>query len=166
MILTKNEILKALKRGELKITPFDKKAVGAGSVDLRLDNKFRVFRGKNLIKITENIDYKDFTELVAAQKLVLKPGEMVLGITKEKLILPGNMCGWLQGRTRFARIGLAVHVTTSFVQPGSENQQVLEIINVGPNPIEIHAQDKICQIVFERTEGKAKEKSKYSYKWE
>ncbi|MCD6576266.1 MAG: dCTP deaminase [Nanoarchaeota archaeon] len=161
MILTKKKILEAIKRKEIVISPFNKRNVGAGSIDLTLDNKFRIFVKKGTIKLSENVDYKKYTKLITANKILLNPGEIVLGITKEKLKLPEDMCGWLQGRSRFARLGLVVHVTASFVQPGSENKQVLEIINLGKNPIEIHAGDKICQLIIERTEGKAKFKGKF-----
>ena len=163
MILTKKEILKAVKTKEIKIEPFNPKNVGSGSVDLTLDNQFRIFNNAGIIELDENIDYKKYARLVTREKIILKPGEMILGITKEKITLPGNMCGWLQGRTRFARLGLNVHITASFVQPGSENKQVLEIINMNKIPMEIKAGTKICQIVFERAAGSSKEKSKYTY---
>ena len=161
MILTKKKILDAIRKKEIVISPFNKKNVGAGSIDLTIDNKFRIFKKNRTIKLNENSDYKKYTKLVKASKILIEPGEMILGITKEKIKLPQNLCGWLQGRSRFARLGLAVHVTASFVQPGSENKQVLEIINLGKNPIEIHAGDKICQLILERTEGKAKFKGKF-----
>ncbi len=161
MILTKNEILKAIEKKELVIKPLNKNQIGAGSIDLTLDNQFRIFKKDSLIKISENVDYKKYTKLIKAKKIVLQPREMALGITKEKLKLPPTLCGWLQGRSRFARLGLVVHVTASFVQPGSENKQVLEMINLGKNPIEIHAGDRICQLILERTEGKAKFKGKF-----
>jgi dCTP deaminase len=162
MILTRNEIIKELKSGRLKIKPIKLKQIGAGSIDLTLDNEFRVFtkRGE-IIKISEKTDYKKYTKKFKAESVVIEPGEMVLGITKEKIKLPEDMCGWLQGRSRFARLGLVVHVTASFVQPGSENKQVLEIINLGKNPLEIHAGDRICQLILEKTEGRAKFKGKF-----
>ncbi len=161
MILTKKEILKALEKKELSIKPFNKNQIGTGSIDLTLDNKFRIFKKNKLIKITEKIDYKKYTKLIKADKIILNPGDIVLGITKEKIKLPTNLCGWLQGRSRFARLGLVVHMTASFVQPGSENRQVLEIINLEKNPIEIHNGDRICQLILEKTEGKAKFKGKF-----
>lgn len=163
MILTKKEILKAIRNGEIKINPFNPKNVGSGSVDLTLDNKFRIFNKAGTIELDEKTDYKKYARLVTKDRIVLKPGEMVLGITKEKLTLPGNICGWLQGRTRFARLGLNVHITASFVQPGSENKQVLEIINMNKIPMEIKQGTKICQVIFEGAEGSSKEKTKYTY---
>ena len=161
MILTRKKIIEAVRKKELIILPFDKKNIGAGSIDLTLDNKFRIFNKKGTIKISERMDYKKYSKLIKAKKIVLNPGDIILSITKEKLKLPENMCGWLQGRSRFARVGLVVHVTASFVQPGSENKQVLEIINLGKNPIEIHAGDKICQLILEWTDGRAKLKGKF-----
>ena len=161
MILTKNEILKEMEKGNIKVDPFKKNQVGAGSIDLTLDNKFRIFRKNKKIVLREEIDYKKHTKLVTVEEMVLNPGELVLGITKEKLKLSSNFCGWLQGRSRFARLGLVVHATASFVQPGSENKQVLEILNLGPTRITLKPGVRICQLIIERTEGEAKFKGKF-----
>ena len=95
------------------------------------------------------------------QELVLKPGDFALGITKETIKLPDNMCGWLGGRSRFARLGLIVHITASFVQPGINNKQVLEIKNVSNNILVLKPGERLCQLIIERTEGRAHYKGKF-----
>jgi len=65
------------------------------------------------------------------------------------------LCGWLEGRSKIARVGLAVHVTSGFVHPGVSNHQVLEMTNVSAVPLAIHPGLRICQVVLERTEGEA-----------
>jgi len=82
----------------------------------------------------------------------LDPGEMCLGKTLEKITLPANMIGRLEGRSRYARMGLVIHITSALVQPGSSNHQVLEIVNLAPFPIQLHAGMRISQVVFERME--------------
>jgi len=162
MILTKNVILDEIKNKTLKITPFNTNQVGPGSIDLTLDRQFRVFkRGLKKVTVTERTDYKKYTDKLITDKLTLQPGEIILGITKEKIELPEDLCGWLQGRTRFARMGLTVHITASFVQPGSKNKQVLEIINTNDFPLEIKAGTRIVQIILQRTEGKARLSGKW-----
>ena len=74
---------------------------------------------------------------------------MCLGITREKIRMPPDMIGTLEGRSRYARMGLAVHVTSALVQPGSHNRQVLEIVNFAPFPVTIREGMRISQIVFE-----------------
>jgi len=86
---------------------------------------------------------------------LLDPGETIHGITRERIRLPGDVCGTLEGRSRFARLGLMIHVTSAFVQPGVHNRQVLEMSNVSSRPLLIHAGTRICQIVLMRTEGEA-----------
>ena len=83
----------------------------------------------------------------------MKPGELILGITKEKITLPGYLCGWLNSRSRYARLGLMVHITAPFIQPGVSNKQVLEIYNASPNNLELIPGERLCQLIFERCEG-------------
>lgn len=158
-VLTKNEILKEIKKGNIKIQPFSKDQVGSASIDLSLGNEFRVFKRWKTAKISEDCDYKDFTKLVKVKKyMVLKPGEFVLGLTKEKITLPENICGWLTGRSRFARLGLSIHITASFIQPGISNKQVLEMKNVSIIPLILYPETRMCQIILMKTLGKSKYK--------
>ena len=160
-LLAKSEILREIKKGNIKITPLNKKNIGPGSVDLTLDNVFRKFVKSRKVSINENTDYKKLTKKIKSKSITLLPGELVLGITKERIKLAPNLAGWLQGRSRFARLGLMVHVTAGFVQPGVDNKQVLEIINLSPFALEVKPGTKICQIVFEMAEGKAKYSGKF-----
>lgn len=155
MILTKEEIIKEIKKDKIKIEPFDEKAIGPASVDLTLANKLRVFNSNKTIE--EDIDYKKITKLIDISRgYILKPGELVLGITEEKITLPENICAWINSRSRFARIGLMSHITAPFIAPGVSNKQVLEIYNCGKNKIKLIPGTKLCQLVFQECKGKAK----------
>ena len=77
-------------------------------------------------------------------------------MTRERIHLPRNLVGFLEGRSRFARLGLMVHVTSAFVQPGVSNRQVLEMSNVSNRPLRIHPGVRLCQLVLMRTEGEAR----------
>ena len=161
-VLTKNAILKEIKNGNIKIEPFSEDNIGPGSVDLTLDNKFRKFKKSiKVYDINEELDYKKLTTLKKADSIVVKPGETILGITKEKITLASNICGWLQGRSKYARAGLLVHISAPFMQPGISNRQVLEISNMGHMPLRVCAGEKVCQFVFERTIGRAKYKGRF-----
>lgn len=156
MILTKNAILEEIKRGRIKIVPFNKKNIGPASIDLTLDNKFRLFKKRGEIILSEKTNYKLLSSKIIAKELILAPGDFALGITKERISLPANICGFLTGRSRFARLGLVVHSTASFVHPGINNKQVLEMHNLGKHTLKIPAGTKICQLILLRAEGKAK----------
>lgn len=153
-VLTRNVILRKIKNKAIKIEPFDKNSVGPASIDLTLDNKIRVFTSNKIIE--EDINYEKITKVIDISKgYTLKPGELVLGITKEKITLPGNICGWLNSRSRYARIGLMSHITAPFIMPGISNKQVLEIYNAGKNKIKLIPGTKICQLVFQECKGSA-----------
>ncbi len=157
-ILTHDEILKEIAAGHIRIDPYDPAAIGPASVDLHLGSEFRVFRkAREVIRVTEDTDYETVTEKVhVAGGLMLMPGETVLGITLEQITLAPHLCGWLEGRSRFARLGLLVHVSASFMQPGIANKQCLELSNFSPMPLEVKPGLPICQFIFQRTIGEAR----------
>tara|TARA_B100000609_G_scaffold199550_1_gene204011 strand:+ start:33206 stop:33724 length:519 start_codon:yes stop_codon:yes gene_type:complete len=163
-ILTRDEIIREVESGRIKIDPFVKDAIGPASIDLRLDNKFRVFKKINeTFDITEDANYEHVTEyLEVDDRFLLLPGESVLGITLERLTLPGDVCGWLEGRSRFARVGLTVHVTAGFMQPGISNKQVLEINNVSPIPLYLYPGTFICQFIFQKCIGEAQYQGRFA----
>ncbi|MBN1335957.1 MAG: dCTP deaminase [Deltaproteobacteria bacterium] len=158
-ILTRDEILLAVERGEIRIDPFDPDKVGPASVDLHLGRSFRIFEpARKIVRIDGTSDYRDLSEKVTVpehETMLLMPGETVLGLTHERVSLPPSLCGWLEGRSRFARVGLLVHISASFMQPGIHNHQVLEMTNFGPNPLELVPGIPICQFIFQRTVGQA-----------
>lgn len=156
MFLTKSVILQEIEQGRIVIEPLDKEAIGPASIDLTLDNQLRVFNCKEKI-IEEDIDYKKITTVTNIDDYyILQPNELVLGITREKITLPGNICGFLNSRSRYARIGLMSHITAPFISPGVSNHQVLEIFNAGHNAIKLIPGTRICQIAFAECSGSAK----------
>jgi len=149
-----------MKKGELKVAPFAKKNLGAASIDLRLSDVFLVPKGKCKIEVREDTYFSDAfrkcEKKVRATKergIVLRPFQLVLGATQERIRLSKNLCGTLQGRSRFARLGVMVHISSNFVQPGVDNVQVLEILNVSPFTLTLFPGMKICQIRFDYVEA-------------
>ena len=168
MVFSKKEILALIKKKQIEIAPFDPACVGAVSVDLHLGNSLRVFKKSRLSFDVEEETYfsskfQDNTRLVAMGPggYVLRPGCLVLGTTLENIRLSGNISGKLEGRSRFARMGLMVHVSSSLVQPGVNNVQVLEILNVSPFDLVLKPGTKICQIVFDGVSSKAEYKGRF-----
>jgi dCTP deaminase len=157
MILTHDVILHEIAAGRIVIEPFAADQVGPASIDLHLGDEIRVMRGgPAVIELVEDADYRAVTQVCQLDNpYVLQPGETIHGITREKIHLPGDIGGWLEGRSRFARLGLMIHVTSGFVAPGVNNRQVLEMSNVAGRPLAIHAGVRLCQLVLQRAEGSA-----------
>lgn len=156
-VLTREELLQAIRDGRIEIEPFSEDMVGPGSIDLNLSNDFRIFKKlRRAVVVDDTMDLEKITRLVRRERsLTLLPGETILGITRERIRLAADLCGWIQGRSRFARIGLLVHMTASFIQPGINNRQVLEISNMAPFPLILKPDTRICQVIFQTTLGKA-----------
>ena len=159
MILAREAILEEIEAGGIAIEPYEPSLVGPASIDLRLGRTFRTFRAaRRVVRVDSTSDYRDYSEKVLlgeGETMLLMPQQTVLGLTVERVRLAPNLCGWLEGRSRFARIGLLVHISAGFMQPGLQNHQVLELTNFGPNPLELVPGTPICQFVFQRTEGRA-----------
>jgi dCTP deaminase len=157
-VLTREAILSELQAGRLVVEPWSDDQLGAASIDLTLGDEIRVIeREGEPIDLREDADYRDHTRVCSLQEpFVLDSGRTIHGITRERIALPPNLCGFLEGRSRFARLGLMIHVTSAFVQPGVSNRQVLEMSNVSDRPLRIHAGVRLCQLVLMRTEGEAR----------
>ncbi|TMB50633.1 MAG: dCTP deaminase [Deltaproteobacteria bacterium] len=157
MILTRDVILHEIAAGRLAIEPLEPDQIGPASIDLHLADEIRVMEGgPDVIQVTEDADYRTVTRVQRIDgSYVLRPGETIHGLTRERLRLPPDVAGWLEGRSRYARLGLMIHVTSGFVAPGVESHQVLEMSNVAGRPLAIHAGVRVCQIVLQRCEGTA-----------
>ena len=158
MVLSDNDIRAAIRSGELVFSPkLSDDQIGSASVDLTLDGKFWVFKKKYAAKLRAvdlaRVGFKEATEAHKEKSITLVPGGMCLGITREKICMPDTLIGTLEGRSRYARMGLAVHVTSALVMPGSQNHQVLEIVNFAPFPVTIREGMRISQIIFERLDS-------------
>jgi len=166
MVWAKPEILKAVQIKKIRIEPYESELVGSCSVDFRLGNHFkRIKKSKKPVLVKGNPDYDhDLHEEVwvpDGKFIQLKPGELVLGVTHEKLTLDDKTCGSIEGRSRLARLGLLVHVSSGLIQPGVSNHQVLEIVNLSPHVIHLQPKTIICQILFNDLKGKAKYKGEF-----
>jgi len=152
MILSDKDIKKALKTREIKLVPLEQSQICSASVDLTLSNEWyhfkKEFKSKKTVDLSK-VGFEKTFELRRSPSVTLDPGQMCLGKTVEKITLPGNIMGKLEGRSRYARMGVIIHTTSALVQPGSDNRQVLEIVNLAPFPIKLSAGMRISQIVFE-----------------
>jgi len=158
MILTQDEIRREIDEGRLEIDPLRPECIGPASVDLHLGDEIRVMNGPpGVVPVTEDTDYEKISRVLSLREpYLLRPNETILGITQERIRLPGDLAGWLEGRSRYARLGLTVHVTAGFIAPGVDGRQVLEMSNVASHPLAIHAGVRLLQIILQRCEGSAR----------
>ncbi len=156
-VLTRDVLRAEIEAGRIAISPLEPDQVGPASIDLTLGDEIRILApASETIPILDATDFRDHTRRHPLDRpYILSPGETIHGITREVVRLAPSLCGFLEGRSRFARLGLMIHVTSAFVQPGVRNRQVLEMSNVAGHPLEIHAGVRICQLVVLRTEGEA-----------
>ena len=141
-VLTRDVLLAEIEKGALALDPLrSRPPSGPASIDLTLGDEIRVLApGPDPIPIRDDADFRLYTRLAQLDApYVLAPGDTIHGITRERITLSPSLCGLLEGRSRFARLGLMIHVTSAFVQPGVSNRQVLEMSNVSGHPLEIHA---------------------------
>src|SRR5262245_37669090 len=106
-ILAGPALLHEIETGRITIEPFDRALVGPASVDLRLGRTFRTFRpARSVVRVDSASDYRDYSEkvvLAERQTMLLMPQQTLLGLTIERIKLAPDLCGWLEGRSRFAR---------------------------------------------------------------
>jgi dCTP deaminase len=158
MILSDRDIRGEIDAGRIVIDPYLPDAVQPSSVDLHLGNRFRVFRNNRTAVIDPRIEQPELTELVEIsgdEPFVLHPGEFVLGATFERVALPDDLVARLEGRSSLGRLGLMIHSTAGYVDPGWEGTLTLELSNVANLPIKLYDGMKIGQISFQRLSSAA-----------
>jgi len=154
LVLSDRDIKAEIARNRVIIDPFDETDVQPASVDLHLDRKFRLFRSTVHAYVDVREETPDLTELVeveADKPFILHPGEFVLGGTVECITLPDDIVARVDGRSSLGRLGLLIHSTAGFVDPGWEGCLTLELSNVSNLPITLYCGMKIGQISFYRT---------------
>lgn len=153
VILSDRTIRAEIEAGRIVIDPFDPTMVQPSSVDLRLDHRFLVFRSHTRPVIDVKEDLTDLTEPVEVAPdgmFVLHPGEFVLGSTAERVALPDDLVGRIEGKSSLGRLGLLIHTTAGFVDAGFQGYLTLELSNVATLPITLYPGMKIGQISFIR----------------
>ena len=153
MILSDVTIREEIAVGRIVIDPFDEGCVQPSSVDLHVDRQFRVFANSRYPYIDVRREMPDLTELVEVtpeEPFILHPGEFVLGSTAERVALPDDMVARLEGKSSLGRLGLLIHSTAGYVDPGWDGYLTLELSNVANLPITIYPGMRIGQISFFR----------------
>ncbi|MGL9769238.1 MAG: dCTP deaminase [Sodalis sp. (in: enterobacteria)] len=156
-----------LDEGRLGIAPRPPiERINGVTLDVRLGNRFRVFRGHTAAyidlsgpkdEVTASLDrvMSDEIHLPKDGAFFLHPGELALAVTLESITLPDNLVGWLDGRSSLARLGLMIHVTAHRIDPGWQGKIVLEFYNSGKLPLALRPGMLIGALSFELLSGPA-----------
>jgi dCTP deaminase len=150
-VLSDRDIEAALADARIRIEPYDAADLQPSSVDLHLDRSFRVFRNSRYPYIDVRVAQPELTELVSVaddEPFVLHPGEFVLAQTLEWVELPDDLVARLEGKSSLGRLGLLIHSTAGYVDPGWKGKLTLELSNVANLPIALYSGMKIGQISF------------------
>ncbi|QPK83105.1 dCTP deaminase [Corynebacterium qintianiae] len=158
MLLSDQDIRAAVDSGRLAIEPYDEELVQPSSIDVRMDKFFRVFNNSRYTHIDPKQEMPDLTTLVEVEDgdaFVLHPGEFVLAATLEKITLPADLAGRLEGKSSLGRLGLLTHSTAGFIDPGFSGHITLELSNVANLPITLWPGMKVGQLALFRMSSPA-----------
>jgi dCTP deaminase len=150
-VLSDQTILEFTAAGRLRIQPFVTEHVQPSSVDLRLGRHFRVFEHSRYTHIDVREPQPGLTqgfEVLEGEPFVLHPGEFALGATLERVGLPDDLVGRLEGKSSLGRLGLIIHSTAGYIDPGFDGTITLELSNVAKLPIPLYPGMFIGQISF------------------
>ncbi len=153
MVLPDRDIKREMEQGRIVIEPLQIKDVQPASVDVRLGSNFRIFRNSIHTYIDPLTEQPDLTEEVVVpegEAFILHPGQFALGTTLERIALPDDILGKLEGKSTLGRLGLMIHSTAGYVDPGWDGELTLELSNVATLPIMLHPGMRIGQLSFER----------------
>ena len=151
MVLSDSAIRRLVEAGRIGIEPYDPTLMQPSSLDVRVDRLFRVFRNSRYPYIDVKAEQEGLTELVEVEDtepFILHPGEFVLGSTLERVTLPDDLVARLEGKSSLGRLGLLIHSTAGFIDPGFDGHVTLELSNVANLPITIYPGMKIGQLSF------------------
>lgn len=153
VILSDRTLREQLAAGRILIDPLDESLIQPSSIDVRISNLFRVFRNHTQGVIDVKQDMVDLTELIeipehSDKPFMLHPGEFVLGSTLERIGVPDDLVGRVEGKSSLGRLGLLIHSTAGFIDAGFDGHITLELANVASLPITLYPGMKIGQVSF------------------
>lgn len=157
MILSDRSLREQLDAGRIVIDPLDDSLIQPSSVDVRISHLFRVFRNhsrgvidvkEDMSKLTEPIEMPVGDDGVGDEAFMLHPGEFVLGSTYERIAVPEDLVGRVEGKSSLGRLGLLIHSTAGFIDAGFDGHITLELANVASLPITLYPGMKIGQVSF------------------
>ena len=151
MILSDRSLREQIEAGRIIIEPFDAGCIQPSSIDVKIGNLFRVFRNHTSAVIDVKQNQEDLTELITIPEdgvFMLHPGEFVLASTIERIGVPDDMVSRIDGKSSLGRLGLIIHSTAGFIDPGFDGHVTLELTNIATLPITLYPGMKIGQVSF------------------
>jgi dCTP deaminase len=170
MVLSDKTIKERIKTGEITIEPFSEEFLQPASYDLHLDDKILLFDKEKyaLIDVREPVDHLMKSIEIGDEGYIVHPGDFILANMVEITGVDSRHVGRLEGKSSLGRLGLIIHATAGFLDPGNKLRLTLEIANLSELPIRIYKGMKIAQVAFEeldkpckRPYGSKELKSKY-----
>jgi dCTP deaminase len=155
MILSDASIREEIKKGNLIIDPFDEQFLQPSSYDVMLAPQFRTFQNHKIsfVDVRKRRDITDLVDVGEDGEFMIHPGQFVLGNTVERFSIPKHLAGKLEGRSSLGRLGLIIHATAGYVDPGFSGQLTFEISNISGLPIKLYSGMRVAQICFFRMTG-------------
>ncbi len=150
VILSDRTLREQLELGRIVVEPFDESCVQPSSIDVKLSNHFRVFRNHTagVIDVKSAVDLTEPVEIADDGVFMLHPGEFVLGSTLERIAVPDDMVSRIDGKSSLGRLGLIIHSTAGFIDPGFDGHITLELTNIATLPITLYPAMKVGQVSF------------------
>ncbi len=149
MYLSDEDYIAELERGTISIEPPpEKDQLQPASIDLRLGSTFVRYKRERTIDLRTGVPESMIEEYAGMELFCLEAGEFALATTRETVSIPDHMLARVEGRSSLGRLGLAVHITAGFIDPGFSGQITLELYNHQINPLVLRPGMRICQIVF------------------
>jgi dCTP deaminase len=136
--------------------------IGPSSMDLRMGYEFGVLNTRK-IEMVDTKDMEKYSNYMKKERhsseegVIVHPGEFILGSTLETVNVPSDLVARVEGRSSYGRLGIIVHATAGYIDPGFEGDITLEIQNLGNAPVKLYPEDRVCQIVFETMTEKAED---------
>ena len=153
MVLSDHTIKEEMAMGRIVVDPLGEGCVQPASVDVHLDRQLLLFRNSRRPYIDVREEQGDLTDMVEIEEdapFMLHPGEFVLASTLENIELPEDLVARLEGKSSLGRIGLLIHSTAGYVDPGWKGHLTLELSNVANLPVTLYYGMKIGQISYLR----------------
>jgi dCTP deaminase len=158
MILSDRDIKRALESGRVRIEPVEEdlaRHIHASSMDLHLGNAFKLYEHSKFAILDPKKPETFFGNMrmitiADGDPFIVQPGEFILGVTREKLTVPDDLVVRVEGRSSLGRLGIIVHSTAGFVDPGFSGTITLEISNLNRLPVALYPGMRVCQLAFEQ----------------
>jgi len=163
MILSDRDIRRAIESGRVKIDSDQDSMfyhIHASSMDLRLGNTFKLYEhSRSAILDPKNPEtFQGIMRTINipdGESFIVQPGEFVLGVTMESITVPDDLVVRVEGRSSLGRLGIIVHSTAGFVDPGFSGTITLEISNLNRMPVALYPGMRVCQLAFEQMSSPA-----------